>query len=147
VTRTHAQARVVALEECDGETLAAAPLQEAVGVLEVEADADDAGDGRERDVAFAKRSEHAELAVTAALDDAGGADEGGGVGARVRSRQPEARDQRPVSQTRQEVCLLRVGSVPHEEFAGAERVGDCDSGVGVEAVGAELGEDARDRVR
>jgi hypothetical protein len=52
VAGSHPEALVAALEEGDGEALLALALEEVVGVLEVDADSDDAGDGSEGDVAL-----------------------------------------------------------------------------------------------
>ena len=62
VARAHPQPLVAALEERDGEPFGAGAGEEVVGVLEVDADADDARDRRERDVPLAERRAHAELA-------------------------------------------------------------------------------------
>ena len=145
VAGSHPQSLVVALQEGDSEALPALALEQAVGVAEVEAQTDDAGDGGQGDVALLEGGDDAQLAV-ALGDDAVGFDEAGGVGTGVRAGEAEAGDESAVGQAGEEVLLLLLRAVPGEELAGSQTVGHGDGGVGVEALGGQLLQDGGDGV-
>mmetsp|Transcript_28047 Transcript_28047/g.46173 ORF Transcript_28047/g.46173 Transcript_28047/m.46173 type:complete len:373 (-) Transcript_28047:226-1344(-) len=120
VAIAHAQARVVALQQGNADALAAHALQQALGVLHHKGQPHHAGNRRQGDVALLESGAHAQHAVPL-LHHAGVA-HAGGVAARRRARQPKAGDQLALGQPRQEVVLLLLRAVPHQQLAGAQRV-------------------------
>src|SRR6185437_13502943 len=109
---------------------------------------DDGGDRRERDVALgkvqAKPEDLAALPRAAAYDSSVG--NRGGIRARARAGEREARDFLPARQSRQVIVLLLLSAVVVEQLGGPERVGDGHSRGGGRAAARDLGEHAGVRV-
>mmetsp|Transcript_19288 Transcript_19288/g.56290 ORF Transcript_19288/g.56290 Transcript_19288/m.56290 type:complete len:350 (+) Transcript_19288:1440-2489(+) len=131
------------LKKRHGEALVPNAVEQTVGVAQVESQAHHSGHGRQRNVPLLEGRHDAQFAVYP-LYDAVAPDETRGVAPRVRSGQSEARDESPVCQAGQEVRLLLGRAVPREQFAGTERIGNGDGGVGIEALGGQLLKDRRD---
>ena len=140
VTGSHAQSLVIALKEGDGEALVALALEQAVGVAEVEAKANNAGNGSESDVSLLEGGNDAQLAI-ALGDDAVRSDETGGIRTGMGTSKTEAWDESAIGQTGEEVLLLLLRAVSDEQLARSQTVGHGDGGVGIEALSGKLLQD------
>eukprot|EP00968_Pinguiococcus_pyrenoidosus_P008266 scaffold578_cov243-Pinguiococcus_pyrenoidosus.AAC.9 len=131
-----AQAGVVPLEQRDADALVADALEEAIRVLRLEGQAHHASDRREGDVALLEAGAHAELAVL--HHHLAAVRHGGGVRAGARAGEAEAGDDFSARELGQEVVLLLLRAVAHEQLARAQRVGHHDGDRGGARAGADL---------
>ena len=99
-----------------------------IGIVHFECQADQRGDGTERDVALAPVEAHAEhlppLVGAPAHDTR--ALRGGRVAARLGAGEREARDLLTAGKARQQAVLLLLGSVVEQQLGRTERVGHHD---------------------
>src|SRR5690606_7426079 len=99
--------------------------EQALGVVQLEREAEHGGDRAERNVALltgeADDEDVLAAAEAAAADDAV-VGHGGGVAARFRPGEREAGNFLAAGETRQVMVLLRVGAVVQQQLGGAERV-------------------------
>eukprot|EP00962_Isochrysis_galbana_P024604 scaffold7551_cov123-Isochrysis_galbana.AAC.19 len=135
----HPQALVPPLEQGHRKALLSGASEQPRRVLQVEADTHHAGHRCQSDVTLAESGADPKL-VPALLDHAKRALQRRCIGPVVRARQPKARDKRAVGEPREEIALLLVGAVAHEELARAQRVGHRHRRVGVGTVRRDLGE-------
>jgi hypothetical protein len=128
---------------------ASLPAEQASRVEELECQAHQGRDRRERDVALGPREAHPEDTPPFMLAVAYEApvDHGRRIGPGLRAREREAGDLAAVGEAGQVVELLRLGAEPEQQLAGAERVRHHNGDGGRHGAGRDSLDDLRVRER
>mmetsp|Transcript_10642 Transcript_10642/g.18901 ORF Transcript_10642/g.18901 Transcript_10642/m.18901 type:complete len:517 (+) Transcript_10642:1552-3102(+) len=116
--------RVVPLQQSDGDPLASHAFQQPFRVMQVEGQSDNPGHWGQRDVPLLKADPHAKNPILF-YNIAIRLLHGGSVGAGVRGREGEARDQLPATQPWEKVLFLCWRTVAHQQLPWPQRVGNC----------------------
>ncbi len=132
-----ADARQIGRHQSDRDAALDRSTQEAIGIAELEGQAQHGRDRTQRDVALVPvqpDAQHLGVAKAAAADDAA-IGHGGGIGAGFGAGQAEGRDVPAVGQARQPMALLRLGAELQQQLARPQRVRHHDRDRGRDRAG------------
>ena len=133
VTGAHAKTRMITFQQGDSKTRISFSFQQTIWIREIQSKSNHPSNWCKSDVSFLERSNNAKFTV-ALFDNAITSNQRSCITSRVRPRQTKARNECSISQSRQVVFFLFIGSVTSEKLPRPKAVWHSYSGVGIKAM-------------